>query len=144
MARPATPIMDRFWPKVQKGETTEDCWLWTAALNPDGYGHFISPGPTWPAAHRVAYAQLVGEIPVGFELDHLCRVRRCVNPWHLEPVSHRTNVLRGDGLAAHQTKSLSCKHGHPWTSENTHIRADGKRACLACRRERYTKKGGRL
>jgi hypothetical protein len=76
----------RFWSKVDK---SSDCWLWTASVNGSGYGQFAvgsrSDGTKHPArAHVYAYEMLVGPVPAGFELDHLCRVRSCVNPAHLK------------------------------------------------------------
>lgn len=83
--------IDRFWSKVNK---TDSCWIWTATLYDSGYGRFRYNNK-WNKAHRIAYNFLVGEIPEGLELDHLCRVRCCVNPDHLEPVTHRENMVRG-------------------------------------------------
>jgi HNH endonuclease len=81
---------ERFWAKVDK---TESCWLWTGALA-KGYGQFGGTRKQRIQAHRWAYQELVGSIPEGLELDHLCRVRRCVNPAHLEPVTHSVNIMR--------------------------------------------------
>lgn len=84
-------LASRFWLRVHK---TDDCWLWTSTLR-RGYGRFwIAPGRFVPA-HRFAYELLVGPIPEGLELDHLCRNPACVNPAHLDPVTHRENVRRG-------------------------------------------------
>lgn len=84
-------VEERFWAKVQP---TGFCWEWIASLKPNGYGQF-SPRPGRVAyAHRYAYELLVGPIPTGADLDHLCRNRRCVNPDHLDPVDRRTNLLR--------------------------------------------------
>jgi hypothetical protein len=84
-------LPERFWTKVQVGPG--GCWLWTARLTEKGYGDFyLGPGHT-RRAHRVAYLTLVG--PVEGPLDHLCRVRRCVNPAHVEPVSSPENTRRG-------------------------------------------------
>ena len=82
---------DRFWSKVDK---SGDCWLWTAATNSRGYGVTWSDGALG-LAHRRSYTDAKGPIPDGMELDHLCRTPVCVNPDHLEPVSHRVNVARG-------------------------------------------------
>lgn len=96
---------ERFWSKV---DTSGICWEWTAARS-DGYGQFKS-GPGEPAgAHRWAYQYLVGPIPVGVQLDHLCRNRACVNPDHLEPVSQRENILRGYGGAGRTIRGLPVK-----------------------------------
>ena len=88
------PISARFWAKVDK---TETCWLWTGGQSA-GYGRFGFKGRPNLGAHRFAYELLVGPIPPGLDLDHLCRVRNCVNPDHLEPVTRRENLLlRGGG-----------------------------------------------
>ena len=93
---PLTPGRDRtdaerFWAMVQK---TSTCWLWTGSLKVEGYGHFRADGGMW-RAHRWAYENGVGPIPAGLTLDHLCRVRACVRPSHLEPVTQGENNRRG-------------------------------------------------
>jgi hypothetical protein len=88
MAR--TAAIDRFWSKVEKDSET-GCWLWTAATT-DGYGQLWVDG-RMVYAHRYSYEYHVGPIPTDKQLDHTCRVRRCVNPRHLEPVTCRENVL---------------------------------------------------
>lgn len=93
-------MIERFWAKVEIGDVPEHrpelgpCWLWTAAADADGYGHWHFEGRN-QAAHRVAYRLLIGPIPAGLVLDHLCRVTSCVRPAHTEPVTHRLNHLRG-------------------------------------------------
>ena len=116
----------RFWAKVNQ---TPTCWLWTASTR-NGYGAYFHAGQMTPA-HRVAYEHLIGPIPEGLEIDHLCRVRACVNPAHLEPVTHQENQLRGPyiGGKANQTH---CIHGHEFTPGNTYIRPNGTRNCLTC------------
>ena len=85
--------MDRlFWPKV---EVTGACWLWTASCSRNGYGQWNDGTGRMVTAHRQAYETLVGLVPVGLDLDHLCRVRQCVNPDHLEPVTRLENLRRG-------------------------------------------------
>lgn len=90
-------------------------------------------------AHRVAYEEIMGPVPEGLELDHLCRTRSCVNPSHLEPVTHRENMNRGDVATRRKTH---CPKGHPYDEENTGI-YNGYRNCRACARLRYTPKVGR-
>lgn len=80
---------ERFWAKVNK---TGDCWLWTG-WRTNGYGRFTTNGKNW-RAHRFAFEEMRGPIPEGLQLDHLCRVRHCVNPDHLEPVTRQQNMLR--------------------------------------------------
>ena len=127
---------DRFWSKV---DASGDCWLWTASTSRLGYGEFRLGGRI-RKAHRVAYEMLVGLIPDDLEIDHLCRVRHCVNPDHMEPVTHRVNVLRGASLSAANARKAHCKRGHPFDEENTHIwvRPNGgqMRQCRACDRNR--------
>jgi len=84
-------------------------------------------------AHRYAYRGMVGEIPEGLEPDHLCRRPACWNPYHLDPVTHRVNVLRGRARAWHLSRT-HCPHGHEYTSENTRIHPNGGRDCRACNR----------
>lgn len=85
------PVWVRFWQKVER---TDECWLWAGAVNDSGYGA-IWDGYRLVYAHRLSYEMHGGAIPDGMQLDHLCRVRRCVNPAHLEPVTHRENIDRG-------------------------------------------------
>ena len=88
---PRKSISERFWEKVDK---TATCWLWRASIRNHGYGRIKVNGRA-EQAHRVAYELLVGPIPEGLTLDHLCRVRLCVNPAHLEPVTQKVNIRRG-------------------------------------------------
>jgi hypothetical protein len=108
------------------------CWEWTASLTPLGYGRFSFRGKHPASAHRAAYILYVGEIPEGLSLDHLCRNPKCINPSHLEPVTHKENVLRGEGIAALNARKIECIRGHEFTTENTII--DGnRRQCRACK-----------
>ena len=137
------PAPERFWPKLDKlgpippgRPDLGPCWLWTASLDGRGYGQFTldsGPPPTLVRAHRFAYEQTVGPIPEGLELDHLCRVRRCVNPAHLEPVTRRENMRRGEGRAADQARRTHCIRGHPLAGENLYVTTDGARQCRTCR-----------
>lgn len=121
---------DLFWAKVDK---SGDCWLWTASINASGYGSFGAGGKS-RLAHRVAYEFVRGEIPAGLTLDHLCRVRSCVNPDHLEPVTARENTRRGFPGAYLKAKKC-CPRGHVYDEENTKISSRGTRSCKACQSE---------
>ena len=115
--------------------TPAGCWEWTASLN-RGYARTDIMGrPKY--VHRVTYEAFVGPIPDGLSLDHLCRNAACVNPDHLEPVDHRTNVLRGAGPTAVNAAKTHCIHGHELTPENTRYAPNGYRACRACQRARH-------
>lgn len=124
-------IEDRFWPKVHVIGPTE-CWWWIGARNDQGYGRLgVGPrGAGMVYAHRFAYELFVGPIPDGLEPDHLCRNPPCVNPSHLEPVTHAENIRRG--LAVR----VACPHGHPYDEENTYRTPAGHRRCRTCERGR--------
>ena len=122
---------ERFWPKVNK---TDSCWLWTASKSSDGYGGFRLAGKM-VRAHRFAYELLVGPIPDGLELDHLCRVRECVNPKHLEAVTLQENIRRGN-TGKNNGNKTHCPQGHEYTEANIYITPEGKRHCRECGRIR--------
>jgi hypothetical protein len=122
----------RFWAKVDK---SGDCWMWIASTDCRGYGQ-IKWGARVRKAHQVAYEICVGPIPEGTELDHLCRVPACVNPAHLEPVSHRENYARGASRSANALRTNVCINGHEFTPANTRIRKGGSRVCIECARKR--------
>lgn len=135
--------MDRFWAKVAIAGPS-DCWEWTGRTDGAGYGRFGNGTHGTVFAHRIAYMAVVGEIPTGKELDHLCRVRHCVNPAHLEPVTHRENTLRGYGLAGIAARNTECPSGHPFTEENTTTGPKGERRCRECNREHQRRHKARL
>lgn len=121
----------RFWTKVAPA-AWDECWLWTAGLNDSGYGKFRYRGRA-ERAHRVAYELMIGPIPDGLQLDHLCRVRRCVNPYHLDPVTTAVNTQRGDHSSNnHMRKRTHCPSGHTYSPENTWRRSNGNRICRTC------------
>lgn len=127
------PLDVWFWPRIRKTES--GCWEWQGAQFNGGYGRIKYDGQD-QVAHRVAYLVLVGPIPEGMTLDHLCRNRICVNPEHLEPVDMRTNVLRGETITAANAHKEVCLRGHPLSGDNLFVRRDGRRRCRECERER--------
>lgn len=146
------PLSDRLWEKVDKNGPIPahrpelgPCWLWTASEQGRGYGQIGRDDGAAGIflAHRAAYELLVGPIPEGLTLDHMCHNgsgcpggpscphRRCVNPAHLEPASLGDNLRRGESLAAHQARQTHCVHGHEFTPENTRW-WKGHRNCRTC------------
>jgi hypothetical protein len=106
------------------------CWVWKGKPDKDGYGKWASRG-----AYVFAYVRKFGAIEEGKELDHTCRNRLCVNPDHLDVVSHAENMRRS---WAHRSKKQECKRGHLFDEVNTYWTKDGKRQCRACARLRRT------
>jgi hypothetical protein len=106
------------------------CWEWTGLRNSAGYG-LIRSGQRRLMAHRALYEFLVDPVPEGLEMDHLCRNRKCVNPDHLEPVTHRVNMLRGQTLPAANVAKTECPRGHPYDGLNTRLWR-GQRHCREC------------
>lgn len=145
---PVQTLEDRFWSKVNKDGPTPDllnwslgcCWLWLAQHHVDGYGRIRNDGGS-TLAHKVSWEWVNGPVPKGLELDHLCRIRHCVRPTHLEAVTSRINCLRGVGRAAQQARQTHCVHGHLFDDGNTGIwiGPGGRehRVCLFCRDINY-------
>lgn len=123
--------IDRFNTKYEVSDSGH--WEWLGELKTTGYGRFWN-GTIEIYAHRFSYELYVGEIPEGLFIDHLCRVRSCVNPEHLEPVTTAENLKRGE----HRSDSTHCKHGHKFTPENTYSPPSQPfyRYCRECRRRR--------
>jgi hypothetical protein len=146
------PLKDRFNEKwVLDIET--GCWLWIGAKDNNNYGMIGSGGRLkWGGgsgvlirAHRVAYELYREPIPEGFQIDHLCRVPACVNPWHLEPVTQKENIKKGNVSLSNSLRHKSkkyCKRGHKYTKANTYVQIrkyksgiiSKMRSCLICRR----------
>ncbi len=125
--------LHRLWAPVEPNE--DGCWIWTGQRTKLDYGRFSLRRKILPV-YRVTYMVLVGEIPAGLHLDHLCRVHACCNPAHLEPVTCRENVLRSPiARAAINFRKTHCQKGHEFTPENT-VAVPTGRGCLTCQRER--------
>lgn len=127
---------ERFLAKTSP-EPNSGCWLWCGAVDHNGYGTF-KVGPKTAIAHRFAYEMERGPIPADMHLDHLCSTRACVNPDHLEPVTHLENVRRTwDRGRGHNGRAqwTHCINGHPFSEENT-FNNGRSRQCRQCKRER--------
>jgi len=125
-----TSMMERglFWSKALIESDTRLCWLWQDRLQPNGYGQCKKNA----YAHRAAYEYERGPIPAGLEIDHTCNVRHCVNPWHMEPVTHEENMARA------RKRRDRCKRGHPFYGRNLYLFWSGTkmhRMCRECRRK---------
>lgn len=123
----------RFWDKVVP-EPNTGCWLWTGALDGHGYGQLRVDGRAH-LAHRLAYRAARGAHPPGLELDHLCRTPLCSNPHHMEAVSHRENMLRGNTIGARFAARDACSAGHPFDEIQSYTNKYG-RICRTCRQRR--------
>lgn len=125
-------IQTRFFKKIEySNHFDDDCWYWTSTNHKDGYGQFKLNSKSC-LAHRISYELFRGKIPIGLQLDHLCRNRKCVNPNHLEIVSNRENVLRGVSVCAINYKKTHCKHGHKFDEKNTYFNKNKNRRCRFC------------
>lgn len=139
----------RFFEQI--AELPDGCWMWTGATCSLGYGRFSVHGISNPA-HRYSYQLLIGDVPPGLEMDHLCRMRECVNPFHVEPVTHAENMRRSSLAYKRDPESFRhhlwdrshvrrpgngvplrthCSRGHEFSAANTYI-LKGSRYCRAC------------
>lgn len=124
-------FLNSFWKKVVK---MKNCWNWVACKGQDGYGHLSVNGKNF-RAHRISYMISNGEIPEGFQIDHLCRNTSCVNPKHLEAVTQRENIMRGFGITAQNLRKIYCINNHKFTNGNTWFYKEKgaiRRVCKAC------------
>lgn len=122
------------------------CWLWTGGVKSGGYVNYRVNGVS-TLGHRFVYETLFGPVPDGLEIDHTCHNgtgcpggacvhRRCLNPDHLEAVTHRVNTLRGNGPFADRARQTHCIRGHEFNEKNTYVRKNGTRWCLMCKQLR--------
>lgn len=109
---------------------TEKCIPWPGRCDPDGYGRLAGK-----LAHRLMFEKINGPIPEGMEVDHLCKTRNCINPEHLEVVTHRENWLRSGAVTVSHLQKSHCLHGHLFDTDNTYYRS-GRRSCRACNNRR--------
>lgn len=131
---PPAPPIERFLKYVQV--EGEGCWLWTGGHS-GRYGLFYGGADEVHVyAHRWSYTTFVGPIPEGLVINHLCEVRMCVRPDHLEAVTVRENARYGNNTSAKKARQTHCVNGHEFTEDNTRIRVNGCRSCRACDRER--------
>lgn len=140
-------VIDRILGRVEP-DLNGGCWLWSGALDVGGYGKIgVSEGRGKKrvlATHRVMFVAKNGDPGGGLDLDHLCRVRSCCNPAHLEAVPRRENLMRGMTIVASYAASTECPSGHPRSAENTYITpGSGHRQCQPCRDRRAVEFGER-
>lgn len=134
---------EQFW--LLADEDTSGCWEWVGRIRSTlGYG-YITVNRSMLMAHRVAWTLVRGPIPNNVTLDHLCRNRRCINPAHLELVSNKVNILRGDSPTAINARKTHCKRGHEFTPENTRLHHERRecRVCIKIRQRREWSEGRR-
>lgn len=130
----------RFRSKYSEAADTA-CWAWGGTMYPNGYGQFAlsrngAKRVKYVMAHRYSYEMHRGGIPEGLVLDHLCRNRACINPDHLEPVTTRENLVRGNGFVGEQSRRTHCvRGGHPLSGPNLYTSPRGERGCRTCRAE---------
>ena len=131
------PLINRVEAKLDKNgpvfKELGSCWLWKGRKSKDGYGYITQYDNAY-RVHRVTYEHYVGPIPEKLELDHLCRVRHCAAPLHLEPVTREVNRLRGNNVCTLNSKKTHCKRGHELPEERLN---NGQRYCFVCAEERY-------
>ena len=127
-----TRLPKRFWSKIKVED--DGCWAWTATQNVKGYGFFYWNG-RMRRAHRVAYEMLAKQIPSALQCDHICRVRNCCNPAHIDLVTSRENTNRGD-IGRIEKKKTHCPRNHPYSGNNVYVDKKGGRNCRSCVRIR--------
>lgn len=139
--------IERFWASVEVPDQPSCCWRWVKAKDDRGYGSVSvtrNGKQKFYRAHRVAYTLLIGPIPDGLPLDHLCKTLPCINPDHLEPVEPRINTIRGASPSSRNRIKTHCVNGHEFTPGNTYRTSRGGRHCLTCMRNNDRKRKARI
>lgn len=133
------PVIERLERKTCK--LSCGCWIWCGTVDKNGYGYIKAGGDTKlnRLVHCVSYEHYKGAVPVGLEIDHLCRNPSCVNPDHLEAVTHQVNMSRG-----HNAIKTHCPHGHEYSARNTLYQPNGGRLCRLCRNETVRKRRAKI
>lgn len=124
----------RFWDKVSKQANV--CWIWNGAVDAHGYGSILEKGKI-KKSHRVSYIMFHGEIPKDVVIDHICKIKRCVNPLHLQVVTLGENTLLGDGPTAQNKRKTHCIRGHKLSGDNIYLyerAGHTNRQCRICRK----------
>lgn len=141
--------MERIVAQVRPGVGKfADCWEWAGRIDRNGYGKFMA-GKVQTGAHRAAWIAFRSDIPDGLQVDHLCRNRSCVNPWHMDLVTNKVNAIRsvemggpgGRGKSRGGAVRSTCRKGHSFDEANTYLHTDKQgyvhRVCRACARARH-------
>lgn len=131
LVRPRVSAWDRFWSHV---DAEGDCWLWTDYVDPHGYGRFNEARVRYWRVHRYAWHHLVGPIGDGLVLDHMCKVKICLNPDHLRPVTQTENTMAGESFSAKNARKTHCKNGHELTPDNIYKNGKNGRRCKICQK----------
>ncbi len=124
--------IEYFW---KRAVTSPDCWQWAGTISDKGYGILSLASELHPRrcrAARFAYSYFIGPIPEGMVIDHLCRNRGCVNPFHLEAISNKENIMRGICPSSINAKKTQCYRGHPYSPQTLKVFRDGFRRCFEC------------
>lgn len=126
--------------KIEKNiRINNNCWMWNGAKDKDGYGTFCY-NTKKEKVHRISYKLWMGELDPTLTIDHLCNIRSCCNPTHLQQVTIKRNVLRSNGLTAINKRKTHCIHGHPFSPQNTYLYRGTHRQCKTCQHLIYLKR----